>query len=139
MTGTADESGFADFLAAAADGRQTLLGDARDLDAIERADGEAFCAQVIETALQLVVVDPARPAFVPWQTPTRRYTDNGLDSVYGLAFVSPPRVPPPLWVSKSPTRWVMRVAGRPIRWLAAVPSTRSTHRVRLRWVVTKRW
>ena len=87
MTGTADESGFADFLAAAADGRQTLLGDARDLDAIERADGEAFCAQVIETALQLVVVDPARPAFVPWQTPTRRYTDNGLDSVYGMAFV----------------------------------------------------
>src|SRR5207244_3731827 len=57
------------------------------LDAIERADGEAFCAQVVETALQLVAVDPARPAFVPWQTPTRRYTDNGLDSVYGMAFV----------------------------------------------------
>ena len=75
MTGTADESGFADFLAAAADGRQTLLGDARDLDAIERADGEAFCAQVIETALQLVAVGflicgEAGDAIVPVVTET---------------------------------------------------------------------
>ena len=87
MTAMPDSPDFAEFLDALRDGHQTLLGGSRDLDSIERADGEGFCAQVIETALQLVAVDPARPAFVPWQTPTRRYTDNGLDSVYGMAFV----------------------------------------------------
>ncbi len=83
----AGSSPFDEFLAVADEGRDALLGRYHDLDPIERADAEAFCAQVIETALQLVAVDGARPAFVPWQTPTRRYTDNGLDSVYRMAFV----------------------------------------------------
>lgn len=87
MTAAAQSPGFAEFLSAVDKGRRTLLSPVHDLDPIERADGEAFCAQVIETALQLVAVDAARPAFVPWQTPTRRYTDNGLDSVYSMAFV----------------------------------------------------
>src|SRR5437868_6718465 len=82
-----DFPGFAEFVEATREGHEALLGGSRVLDSIERANGEGFCAQVIETALQLVAVDPARPAFVPWQTPTRRYTDNGLDSVYGMAFV----------------------------------------------------
>jgi hypothetical protein len=77
----------AELLRAAADGRRALLDDGPDLDAIEAADAEAFVAQAIETGLQLVGVDPARPALAPWQTPTRRYMDNGPESVYHFAFV----------------------------------------------------
>jgi hypothetical protein len=58
-----------------------------DADALERADRDAFLAQVLETGLQLVTVDAGRPAFTPWQTATRRYADNGPDSVYGMAWV----------------------------------------------------
>ena len=77
---------FEEFLQAAAAARRSLLAD-DTLDAVEVVDGEAYAAQVIETALQLVAVDPARPALEPWQTPTRRYMDNGPQSVYRFAYV----------------------------------------------------
>jgi hypothetical protein len=87
MAGEQAAPAFQRFLDAVEAGRQALLGVAPDLDPLEVADAEAYAAQVIETALQLVDVDPARPALVPWQTPTRRYMDNGPESVYRFAFV----------------------------------------------------
>jgi hypothetical protein len=83
--------GYGAFLDAATAARRSLVEAHPGLDAIERADLEAFLSQSIETALQLVAVDAARPAFVPWQTPTRRYADNGPDSVYRMAWVEPGR------------------------------------------------
>jgi hypothetical protein len=75
------------FLRAVDDGRRALLASAPDVDAIEAADGEAYVAGAVATALELVAVDPARPVLEPWQTPTRRYMDNGPESVYRFAFV----------------------------------------------------
>ena len=77
----------APFLRAVDEGRRALLASAPDLDPLEAADAEAFVAGAVATALELVDVDPARPAFEPWQTPTRRYMDNGPESVYRFAFV----------------------------------------------------
>jgi hypothetical protein len=85
------EDAVAAFLRAVDDGRRALLGDGGDggdgLDPVEVADAEAYVAGAAAPALEQVAVDPARPALEPWQTPTRRYTDNGPESVYRFAFV----------------------------------------------------
>jgi hypothetical protein len=65
----------------------TIFGTA-GLDAVERADGDSYFAQMFQTALELVDLDPAATAFMrPFQTAMCRHMDNGADSVYGMAFV----------------------------------------------------
>ncbi len=78
-------SAYGEFVEAAAGARQALLATRPDRSPIDDADGELFLAGLIEGAMQFVVTDPARPAFVPWVSPTRRWMDNGRDSVYWMA------------------------------------------------------
>ena len=61
---------------------------ASDLDAIERADGEAFFAAMLQTALQIVDLDTAEPTIMlPFQSDVTRHLDNGSGSVYGMALI----------------------------------------------------
>ncbi len=78
-------SAYARFIAAAAGAREALLGARPDRSPIDDADGELFLAGLLEGAMQFVVSDPTRPAFIPWVSPTRRWMDNGRDSVYWMA------------------------------------------------------
>jgi hypothetical protein len=80
-------AGYDRWLDAVARARRAVCDAHPDVDVIERVDRDAFLAQAIETGLQLVAVDPDRPTFSPWQTATRRYADNGPDSVYAMAWV----------------------------------------------------
>lgn len=73
------------FLDMATEAPSALRAARPDLDALDEADAEAFLAGLIEGAMQFVITDPRRPAFVPWVTPTRRWMDNGADSVYWMA------------------------------------------------------
>jgi hypothetical protein len=73
---------FAETLAGA---REALLASRPNRTAIDDADGELFMGGLIEGAMQFVLSDPARPAFIPWVSPTRRWMDNGRDSVYWMA------------------------------------------------------
>jgi hypothetical protein len=76
---------YAGFLAAAAEAPARLRASRRQLSDIDESDAETFLAGLIDGALQFVAADPTRPAFVPWVTPTRRWMDNGFDSVYWMA------------------------------------------------------
>jgi hypothetical protein len=76
---------YARYLDAASAGPQSLRVGRSGLTPIDEADGELFLAGLMEGAVQFVTTDPARPAFVPWVTPSRRWMDNGFDSVYWMA------------------------------------------------------
>jgi hypothetical protein len=76
---------YAEFIAAAGRARAALLASRPDRTALDDADGELFLAGLIEGAMQFVLSDAARPAFIPWVSPTRRWMDNGRDSVYWMA------------------------------------------------------
>jgi hypothetical protein len=78
-------SEYAAFLDAASGAPARLRASRPDLSEIDEADAETFLAGLIDGAMQFVAADPARPAFVPWVTPNRRWMDNGFDSVYWMA------------------------------------------------------
>jgi len=77
--------GYAAFLSAAAEAPARLGASRPNLSDIDRADAETYLAGLIDGAVQFLAADPGRPAFVPWVTPTRRWMDNGFDSVYWMA------------------------------------------------------
>jgi hypothetical protein len=79
------DQGFAAFLDGLAAGPAGLRANRPGLDAVEELDAELYLAALIEGAMQFVGTDPHFPAFVPWVTPSRRWMDNGLDSVYWMA------------------------------------------------------
>jgi hypothetical protein len=76
---------YAAFLNAASEAPARLRASRPELSAIDEADAETFLAGLIDGAMQFVGADPNRPAFVPWVTPSRRWMDNGFDSVYWMA------------------------------------------------------
>ncbi len=76
---------YAEFVAVAGRARESLLASRPDRTPIDDADGELFLAGLLEGAMQFVLSDPVRPAFIPWVSPTRRWMDNGRDSVYWMA------------------------------------------------------
>lgn len=76
---------YAELLTIAYGARDALRSRRPELTAIDEADAESFLAGLIEGAMQFVDADPARPAFVPWVTPSRRWMDNGRDSLYWMA------------------------------------------------------
>ncbi len=78
-------SEYAAFLDAASDAPARLQASRPNLSDMDRADAETYLAALIDGAMQFVAADPSRPAFVPWVTPTRRWMDNGFDSVYWMA------------------------------------------------------
>jgi hypothetical protein len=78
-------AGYAAFLSAAAEAPARLRASRPNLSDVDRADAEAYLAALIDGAVQFLAADPSRPAFVPWVTPTRRWMDNGFDSVYWMA------------------------------------------------------
>jgi hypothetical protein len=78
-------SEYVAFLDAASAAPARLRASRPQLSAIDEADAETFLAGLIDGAMQFVAADPTRPAFVPWVTPTRRWMDNGFDSVYWMA------------------------------------------------------
>jgi hypothetical protein len=81
----AEPDAFAAFLEVAAAAPAALRASRPGLAEIDDADAEVYLAALIDGATQFVAADPARPAFVPWVTPTRRWMDNGRDSVYWMA------------------------------------------------------
>jgi hypothetical protein len=78
-------SEYAAFLDAASEAPARLRASRPHLSDVDQADAEMFLAGLIDGAMQFVAADPARPAFVPWVTPNRRWMDNGFDSVYWMA------------------------------------------------------
>src|SRR5215470_12766066 len=81
----APTAAYAAFLEVAARAPAALRAARPDLTAIDESDAEAFLAALVDGAMQFVAADAARPAFAPWVTPTRRWMDNGRDSVYWMA------------------------------------------------------
>jgi hypothetical protein len=76
---------YAAFLSAAAEAPARLHASRPNLSEMDRADAETYLAALIDGAVQFLAADPGRPAFVLWVTPTRRWMDNGFDSVYWMA------------------------------------------------------
>jgi hypothetical protein len=76
---------YAAFLDAASGAQARLRASRPHLSDIDQSDAETFLAGLIDGAMQFVAADSTRPAFVPWVTPTRRWMDNGFDSVYWMA------------------------------------------------------
>jgi hypothetical protein len=82
---TGGTSGYAAFLQAAAEAPARLQASRPNLSALDQTDAGTYLAALIDGAMQFPATDPSRPAFVPWVTPTRRWMDNGFDSVYWMA------------------------------------------------------
>ncbi len=78
-------SEYAAFLDAASEAPARLRASRPHLSDVDEADAETFLAGLVDGAMQFIAADPSRPAFVPWVTPTRRWMDNGFDSVYWMA------------------------------------------------------
>ena len=78
---------YGGWVEAARRARADLFEGRGDLDPIDLEDAATFLAALLEGSLQFLHGDPARPAFIPWVTPTRRWMDNGRDSLYSIAAV----------------------------------------------------
>jgi hypothetical protein len=75
----------ADYRSALAEGWEQIVEGRRPEASVEFSDASRFLAALAEGALTFVHADPARPRFVPWITPDRRWADNGRDSTYWFA------------------------------------------------------
>jgi hypothetical protein len=74
-----------DYLDSVRQGWDDLCAARQPLAPIDLADGSRYLAAITEGALTFVHADPAAPAFVPWTTPDRRWSDNGADAAYWMA------------------------------------------------------